>query len=477
MRRVRTRYRAVIQSTTGGAAGTGVHALAGVGIALVRYPSAKERKRPMRRGAHLVRDKHVKMAVVLVFIAFLLALGSAGLAPARAQEGAPGGTPEAGASGPPPEGAAAGDDPGTQVPEVAVQSWALMDGETGLYLNGENPDEQLPIGSVNKIMTALVVLEEEPDLDEEVTISDEAESYVGTVYSNVGLISGERVTVRDLLAATLIPSGTDAAYALAEHVGGGSVGNFVEMMNDQAAAMGLEDTNFETPAGLDTTGNYSTTRDLAKMTQEALTFPLFAETVGTAETTINTQNREIEIATTNQLLGRYPPTTGVKTGTTPQAGANLVASAEANDESLIAAVLGAEDSDERFRVAETILEYGFSNYDREAIVGQDEVYDEAPLPYRPEEFVALAATRDVTGLVDSNSEVERRITVREELPPSASAGEELGEVEVLVDGQRVGESPLVAQEGYEEASLWRKASYTVGRFLSSVWESVTGLFG
>ena len=109
-------------------------------------------------------------------------------------------------------------------------------------------------------------------------------------------------------------------------------------------------------------------------------------------------------------------------------------------------------------------------------MGQDEVYDEAPLPYRPEEFVPLAATRDVTGLVNSNSEVERRVTVQEELPPSASAGEELGEVEVLVDGQRVGESPLVAQEGYEEASLWRKASYSVGRLLSSAWEFVTGLF-
>jgi D-alanyl-D-alanine carboxypeptidase (penicillin-binding protein 5/6) len=448
-----------------------------VGIALVRYPSTKERKRPMRRGAHLVRDKHVKMAVVLVFMVFLLALGSAGLASAGAQEKAAGGVPAAGSSGAPPEGAAAGDDPGTQVPEVAVQSWALMDAETGLYLNGEDPDEQLPIGSVTKIMTALVVLEEEPDLDEEVTISDEAESYVGTVYSNVGLISGERVTVRDLLVAALIPSGTDAAYALAEHVGGGSVGNFVEMMNDRASSLGLENTNFETPAGLDTNENYSSSRDLAVLTREALEYPLFAETVDTADTTISTQNREIEIATTNQLLGRYPPVTVVKNGTTPQAGANIVASAEANDESLIAVVIGAEDSDERFRAAETILEYGFSNYDREALVGREEVYDEAPLPYRPEEFVALAATRDVNGLVDSNSDVERRITVQEELPPSASAGEELGEVEVLVDGQRVGESPLVAQEGYEEASLWRKASYTVGRFLSSAWESVTGLFG
>src|SRR5919107_158417 len=141
---------------------------------VITGPRATERKRPMQRGANLVKEKHAKTSVALIFTALLLALGvllgSAGSDPAGAQ------------------------------------SWALMDAETGLYLNGENPDEQLPIGSVNKIMTALVVLEEEPNLDEEVTVSEEAESYVGSVYSNVGLISGERLTVRDLLTAALIPS-------------------------------------------------------------------------------------------------------------------------------------------------------------------------------------------------------------------------------------------------------------------------------
>src|SRR5215208_1025580 len=157
---------------------------------VITGPRAAERKRPMQRGANLVKEKHAKTSVALIFTALLLALGvllgSAGSDLAGAQEKAPGGVPEAGASGAPPQGAAAGDDPSTQLPEVAVQSWALMDAETGLYLNGENPDEQLPIGSVTKIMTALVVLEEEPNLDEEVTVSEEAESYVGSVYSNVG---------------------------------------------------------------------------------------------------------------------------------------------------------------------------------------------------------------------------------------------------------------------------------------------------
>ncbi len=426
----------------------------------------------MRRGFGLARINSIETGVALLSLALLLVVsGGVSLDPAGAQEGAP----ESGASGPPPE--ATPNTQGSGPPQIEAEAWALVDAESGLYLAGENPDEQLPMGSVTKIMTAIVVLEEGVDLDEEVTISEEAESYVGTTYSNVGLILGERVTVRDLLVATLIPSGTDAAYALAEHVGDGSVGNFVEMMNDEASAMGFEDTNFETPAGLDTNGNYSSARDLAAMTRVALQDPLFAEIVDTADATISTQNREVEFSNTNQLLTTYPPATGVKTGTTPQAGANLVASAEANDESYISVVIGAEDSEERFRASEALLEYGFTNYDRESLVNGGEVYEELSLPYRPDETVELGAAEDVISVVGANSEVERRVTTEEELPPSAAAGEELGEVEVLVDGQRVGESPLVAQEGYEEASLWDRISYTAGGLLDRAQEAVTGLLG
>ena len=350
-----------------------------------------------------------------------------------------------------------------------------MDTKSGLYLEGENADTQLPIGSVNKIMSAFVVLEEGVDLDEEVTISQEAESYVGNLYSNVGLIAGERVTVRDLLVASLVPSGTEAVYTLAEYAGDGSVENFVGMMNDKASELGLENTNFESPAGLDTTNNYSSARDLATLTKEALEYPLFAEIVDTREATISTQNRQIEILNTNQLLSTYPPATGVKTGTTPQAGANLVASAESNDESFIAVVLNAEDSDTRFRASEAILEYAFGRYENRSLVSQDEVYGEAELPYRRYESINLAAAEDVDALVDDTSEVERRVTVQEELPPSADAGQELGEIEVLVNGSSVGESPLIAQEGYEEASLWEKATYTAGDLIRRVRDAVAEL--
>ena len=400
------------------------------------------------------------MTLIVLMFVLVLAAGADGGNWAGAEKISQGGqvAPRAAASDP---------------PDLEVQAWALVDVESGLYLAGENPDEPLPTASTANVMTALVALEEGIDLDEEVTVSEEAESYVGTIYSNVGLIWGERLTVRDLLTAILIPSGTDAAYALAQHVGNGSVENFVRMMNQEASELGLTNTRFEDPAGLDTTGNYSSARDLATLAREALEYPLFAELVGTSDATISTQNREIEIFNTNQLLRSYPPTTGVKTGTTPEGDANLVSSAEAGDESYIAVILGAEDSEEHFRASEAILEYAFTRYESKALVSQDEVYEEVPLPYRRGEFVELAATEDVSAMVDDSSEVERRATT-EELPPSASAGEELGEVEVLVDGQSVGSSPLVAQEGYEEASLWDRAWYAVEGLAERAWAWLLG---
>ena len=427
----------------------------------------------MQQGFKLTTTSRMKLVTGLLLMALTLLLVS-GAAPAGvvldragAQEEVPGGAAEAPADEIP------GEVP--EPPETGAVSWAIMDENSGEFLVGQEPDEQLPIGSVTKIMAALVVMQEGTSLDEEVPISGEAESYVGGVFSNVGLIAEERVTVRDLLVASLVASGTEAVYALAEHVGDGSVEQFVGMMNEEASRLGLENTNFDTPAGLDTEDNYSSARDLAILSREVLQEPLLAEIVDTPEATISTQGRQIEITNTNQLLNTYPPATGIKTGTTPEAGANLAASAESNDESFITIVIGAEDSDQRFLAAESLLEYAFERYERRPLVNQDEVYGEAPLPYRPNEAVQLAATGEVAGLVDADSDVERRVTILEELPPSASAGDELGEVELLVNGRRIGESPLVAQEGYEEASLWQKTRSTVGGLLESVQGAISGL--
>jgi len=358
-------------------------------------------------------------------------------------------------------------------PQVNAAAWTLVDTETGLYLAGENPDKRLPIASTTKIMVALIAFERGVDLDEEVTVSDQAERFVGFTYSNVGLISGERLSVRELLVASLVPSGTDAVYALAEHLGGGGgeagVENLVEEMNRKADSMGLENTHFEDPAGLDAREHYSSARDLAEITRAAMEYPEFREMVDTETATISTQSRQIEVVNTNNLLYAYEPATGVKTGTSPEAGPSLVAAAKEGDESYVTVVLDAKGEEYRFEAARTALDFGFADYEREALVREGEVYEEVGLPFRREESVGLAAAEDVPGLVGPGLEVERRATAQEP-PPGARAGQELGTVEVLVDGQSVGSAPLVTARGYEEASLWQKIRY----WTSGAARSVSG---
>ena len=347
-------------------------------------------------------------------------------------------------------------------PKINAGAWALEDTGTGLYLAGKNTDKRLPIASTTKIMVALIAFDRGVDLDEEVSVSDQAERFVGSVYSNVGLISGERLSVRELLQAALIPSGTDAVYALAEHLGGGGgkagVENFVDEMNHKASEMGLKNTHFEDPAGLDSPEHYSSARDMAEIARAAMRYPEFRDIVETEEATISTQDREIELFTTNNLLYTYEPATGVKTGTSPEAGPSLIASAKEGDESYIAVLLDANGDQYRFSAAQKALEFGFADYEREALISEGKVYEKVGLPYRREELVGLVAAKDVPGLVGPGLEVERQVLVKE-APPAAKAGQKLGTVEVFVNGERAGSSPLITKRGYKEASLWVKAQY------------------
>jgi D-alanyl-D-alanine carboxypeptidase (penicillin-binding protein 5/6) len=222
--------------------------------------------------------------------------------------------------------------------------------------------------------------------------------------------------------------------------------------------MGLKNTHFEDPAGLDKRNYYSSARDLATMARAAMNYPTFAEIVDTEQDTVTTQNRVIEFFNTNNLLYTYPPADGVKTGTSPAAGPCLVASATEGDESYIAVVLGAAGEDYRFDAARTALEYGFESFDRKPLVRNGAVYKEIQPPFRREESVGLVAAKAVPGPSGPGLEVVRRVTL-ERRPPSAKTGQQLGTLEVIVDGESVGSTPLVTKRGYEEASLWAKAQY------------------
>ncbi len=365
-------------------------------------------------------------------------------------------------------------------PKLDAVSWAVVDRETGLYLAGKDPDKRVPTASTTKVMVALVALDGGAKLDKEVTVSENAASYAGGLYSAAGLYPYDRVSLRELLEAVLVPSGTDAVYALAEHLGGGSVEEFVGKMNDKAKEMGLENTHFENPAGLDVRGHYSSARDLAEITREALKYPEFREIVGKAQITITTQDREIPLDTTNLLVAPnsgydYDAAIGVKTGTSPAAGPSLISAAETDDESYVAVVLGAAEDLYRFEASRTALEYAFGDFGEKSFVKMDDPFKKLQLPYRREESVRLVAAKTISGLAGPGLKVERRVRTEKEAPPSAEAGKKLGTVEVLVDGRSAGTAPLVAAKGYEEAGLWQKIRYWTGGALKGIsnWISET----
>jgi len=348
-------------------------------------------------------------------------------------------------------------------PGVEARAWALTDLSSGEYLAGEGASRELPIASTTKIMAALVVLEE-ADLGEEVEVSKNVAAYATPAYSNVGLLPGDTLSVRELLMAALISSGDDAAYALAVHVGGGGgeagADRFVGEMNERAKALGLKHTHFENPVGFDAKGHYSSARDLARMARLAMRNPEFRRIVSTEYSTIRTPYREIPLASTNELLFAYGPATGIKTGTTPDAGESLVSSATIGDESYVCVVL--DSGEDRFGASMRALRYGFAAYDRKDLVVEGRRYASVDVPYRRDETVELVAQGSVDGLVDAGPDVEREVDLGEDLPPSARAGTRLGEVVVKVDGKKVGETSLVAKKGYEEASLGQRVWYTVG---------------
>ena len=214
---------------------------------------------------------------------------------------------------------AANDDP---FPAVASSYILKIDGET---VWAHRPEQRLAPASLTKIMTALLVLEREP-LDRVVTVSNGAAAESG---ARIGLRRGDRMTVGNLLAATLIFSANDACRALADHVGGDRE-RFITLMNARAEKLGLKGTHFNDPCGHDQPRHYSTAHDLAILAEIALGNRTFRDLVSRQQLQIRTVDgkRRFNLRSRNHLLGRYPGAAGVKTGLTPAAGGCLVALAE-----------------------------------------------------------------------------------------------------------------------------------------------------
>ena len=243
---------------------------------------------------------------------------------------------------------------------VSAASAILLNTETGAVLYAHNPDDPRPPASTTKILTALVILER-GQLSDMVTVSRAAAQVGG---HQLGLRAGQRISLGDLLAAILIQSANDAAVAAAEHVGGDLPG-FVALMNASARELGLSESRFANPHGLDEPGHYTSARDLARLAQAALEHPMFARLVRMSEARLTVwqpgrtgqlQPRVRIVRSHNKLLGRLDGADGVKTGYTGGAGRCLVASASRDGQRLIAVLL---NDPHRWSDAAVLLEYGF----------------------------------------------------------------------------------------------------------------------
>ncbi len=246
--------------------------------------------------------------------------------------------------------------PVPQPPSISAATWLVYDDTFDQMLASKDPDTQRPMASTTKMMTAIVVLEN-VDLADRVVISSHA---AGAGESEIGLYAGESMTVRDLLYALLLQSANDAAVALAEHVGGSEAG-FVRMMNDKAVEMGLENTHFVNPHGLDAPGHYSSARDLLSIARYGMEIPDFASIVKTTSYDLPAapDGTARTARLSNELVRTYEGAFGVKTGYTNDAGLALVAGADRDGRRIYAVVMGSED---HFADSAQLLNFGFDAF-------------------------------------------------------------------------------------------------------------------
>ena len=246
----------------------------------------------------------------------------------------------------------------TDIPNINSRAAIVIDRNSKAILYGKSETEQRKMASTTKIMTAIVVLEN-ANLSDIVTISKKAANTGGSV---LGIKTGDKISVCDLLYGLLLVSGNDTAVALAEHVGG-SVEGFADMMNKKAAELGLTNTHYVTPHGLDDDNHYTTAYELAILTDYALNNKTFYNYVATKSYTININGYPKTLRNTNELLGNLDGVYGVKTGFTNGANRCLVTSCKRGNLDIICIVLGADSKKFRTQDSIKLIEYCFSNYE------------------------------------------------------------------------------------------------------------------
>jgi serine-type D-Ala-D-Ala carboxypeptidase (penicillin-binding protein 5/6) len=351
-------------------------------------------------------------------------------------------------------------DSSPQPPRLSARQWILLDIGDRTRLAGHDVTSSRPMASTTKLMTAYLALHRLP-LGKFLT-APPYHPIAGE--SLLGLQPGERISVRDLLYGLLLPSGNDAAVTLADGVAG-STSAFVREMNRAAHNLGLDDTSYANPIGLDAPGNYTSPRNLADLTIALRRDPLFRRIVNTAHITLETGDHPRTITNRNSLLLSHPWVNGVKTGYTPEAGNVLVATGARKGVTLLSVVMGEPTEASRDSDSLALLDYGFSLYRRTDAVRRGERVGSAEVPNAEGTRVPLVAAKGVEATVRRGQSVDVTLKAPSAVEAPIRRGEHLGTATAIVDGKPVGRVAAVAAHAVKPAA---------GGVVSSVDDAIPG---
>lgn len=350
-------------------------------------------------------------------------------------------------------------------PPVAARAYIVVNTDTNEVLAALQPDKRMAMASTTKLMTAIVTMKS-VRLTDVATVPAAAVDAGG---SSAGLVAGERLRVRDLVAGLMIGSGNDAAVTLATRVGG-SVPTFVAMMNREAVALGLTNTHFANPHGLDAPGHYSTVRDLVAMGRYAREeYPFIRATVRNRSIRIPGPNgvgtRLLE--SENDLLGIDKEADGVKTGHTDDAGYSIVAHATdpTRKMGIYVAMIGEPNRDQRAVDAKRLLDWAFRQYARVGLLDANQTVIEVPVRDRPNVRVSLVSQAPLAATVKLGASMTREITAPPEIVSPAQKGQIVGSVRYMVGDRVIGARKLVVGADVAEPSPFERIRAGLGRVL------------
>ena len=342
-------------------------------------------------------------------------------------------------------------------PGVSAKAVVLINADTGQFLYGLNPDEPLPMASTTKMMTALLTMENCKDLNGMVTTSQRA---VEVGESSIGLTTGEKLTVKEMLTGMLVQSGNDAATALAEYQSG-TVEAFVDKMNKRAAELGMKNTHFANPHGLDDPAHYTSAADFVRLGTELMKFPLICEIVKSPNATIPWTGQPFGRSLTNHnhLLEQYPFINGIKTGYTDNAGQCIVISASENGVNLILAYLGGPSLSQRDSEVVSLVRFGFDSYQQRTVIEQGTRYASIDIPFEWGKKMELASAEDLARTVYVKDNVVHQLTLPEGVELPLHKGDKIGIVEAYDGGRLLGSSYLIATEDIPEPGYRDRITY------------------